>query len=146
MTSASRRLGAAMALSCATLLLVVSLGTAHALRGANESDAFNVRCDRSTMSQSDLDDGRVSITHLKGVSVAKNYDAMARAIFDANREVYLKHFAHSPFARWTCAAKSSFRRSPSSLRRTPCNGRKSLPCSAILIGPPTTSTRPAWSR
>jgi N-acetylglucosaminyl-diphospho-decaprenol L-rhamnosyltransferase len=37
-------------------------------------------------------DGRVQITHLKGVSVAKDYDAMARAIFDANREVYLKHF------------------------------------------------------
>ena len=44
-------------------------------------------------------DGRVRITHLKGVSVAKNYDAMARAIFDANREVYLKHFARSPLAR-----------------------------------------------
>jgi hypothetical protein len=39
--SMSRRLGAAMALSCATLLLVVSLGTAHALRGANERAAMN---------------------------------------------------------------------------------------------------------
>ncbi len=37
-------------------------------------------------------DGRVQITHLKGVSVAKDYDAMARAIFDANRAVFLKHF------------------------------------------------------
>lgn len=37
-------------------------------------------------------DGRVRITHLKGVSVAKEFDAMSRAIFDANREVYLKHF------------------------------------------------------
>jgi N-acetylglucosaminyl-diphospho-decaprenol L-rhamnosyltransferase len=37
-------------------------------------------------------DGRVQITHLKGVSVAKDYDAMATAIFDANRDVYLKHF------------------------------------------------------
>ncbi len=37
-------------------------------------------------------DGRVRITHLKGVSVAKDYDAMALAIFDANRDVYLKHF------------------------------------------------------
>lgn len=37
-------------------------------------------------------DGRVAITHLKGVSVAKEFDAMSRAIFDANREVYLKHF------------------------------------------------------
>jgi GT2 family glycosyltransferase len=37
-------------------------------------------------------DGRVQITHLKGVSVARDYDAMALAIFDANRDVYLKHF------------------------------------------------------
>jgi len=37
-------------------------------------------------------DGRVAITHVKGVSVAKDFDAMSRAIFDANREVYLKHF------------------------------------------------------
>jgi len=37
-------------------------------------------------------DGRVQITHLKGVSVGKDYDRMARAIFDANRDVYLKHF------------------------------------------------------
>src|ERR1051325_119853 len=47
-------------------------------------------------------DGRVQITHLKGLSVAKNYDAMARAIFDANRDVYLKHFTprRSPLVRW----------------------------------------------
>jgi GT2 family glycosyltransferase len=47
-------------------------------------------------------DGRYSITHLKGVSVAKNYDAMARAIFDANRAVFLKHFnPHgSRLVRW----------------------------------------------
>jgi GT2 family glycosyltransferase len=37
-------------------------------------------------------DGRVGITHLKGVSVGKDYKRMARAIFDANRDVYLKHF------------------------------------------------------
>jgi N-acetylglucosaminyl-diphospho-decaprenol L-rhamnosyltransferase len=37
-------------------------------------------------------DGRVQMTHLKGVSVGKDYDRMARAIFDANRDVYLKHF------------------------------------------------------
>jgi N-acetylglucosaminyl-diphospho-decaprenol L-rhamnosyltransferase len=37
-------------------------------------------------------DGRVRITHLKGLSVAKDYDAMAPAIFDATRDVYLKHF------------------------------------------------------
>jgi hypothetical protein len=43
-------------------------------------------------------DGRVAITHLKGVSVAKDFDAMSRAIFDANREVYLKHFV--PHGAW----------------------------------------------
>lgn len=37
-------------------------------------------------------DGRVSIVHLKGVSVAKDYAGMSHAIFDANRDVYLKHF------------------------------------------------------
>lgn len=37
-------------------------------------------------------DGRVAITHLKGVSVARSYEAMSSAIFDANRDVYLKHF------------------------------------------------------
>ncbi|MEO6005709.1 MAG: glycosyltransferase family 2 protein [Opitutus sp.] len=37
-------------------------------------------------------DGSVQITHLKGVSVAKDYEAMSQAIFDANRDVYLKHF------------------------------------------------------
>lgn len=47
-------------------------------------------------------DGRVQITHLKGLSVAKNYDAMSRAIFDANRDVYLKHFnpRGSAWVRW----------------------------------------------
>jgi GT2 family glycosyltransferase len=43
-------------------------------------------------------DGSVAITHLKGVSVAKDFDAMSRAIFDANREVYLKHFV--PHGAW----------------------------------------------
>ena len=37
-------------------------------------------------------DGSVQITHLKGLSVAKNYETMSRAIFDANRDVFLKHF------------------------------------------------------
>ncbi|AOS44554.1 N-acetylglucosaminyl-diphospho-decaprenol L-rhamnosyltransferase [Lacunisphaera limnophila] len=44
-------------------------------------------------------DGRVSLTHLKGLSVAKDYDRMAAAIFDANRDVYLKHFGRSAYAR-----------------------------------------------
>lgn len=37
-------------------------------------------------------DGRVAITHLKGQSVARDYARMSVAIFDANRDVYLKHF------------------------------------------------------
>lgn len=45
-------------------------------------------------------DGRVEIIHLKGVSVAKEFDAMSQAIFDANRDVYLKHFGTSAWARW----------------------------------------------
>lgn len=44
-------------------------------------------------------DGRCAITHLKGLSVAKDFDRMSAAIFDANRDVYLKHFGASAFAR-----------------------------------------------
>ncbi|MEJ1973262.1 MAG: glycosyltransferase family 2 protein [Lacunisphaera sp.] len=44
-------------------------------------------------------DGRVALTHLKGLSVAKDFDRMSTAIFDANRDVYLKHFGASAFAR-----------------------------------------------
>jgi N-acetylglucosaminyl-diphospho-decaprenol L-rhamnosyltransferase len=48
-------------------------------------------------------DGSVEITHLKGVSVAKDYARMSAAIFDANRDVYLKHFnpRHSILVEWT---------------------------------------------
>lgn len=51
-------------------------------------------------------DGRVAITHLKGLSVAKDYDAMSAAIFDANRDVYLKHFnpGDSALVRWKYTA------------------------------------------
>ena len=47
-------------------------------------------------------DGRVQITHLKGVSVGRDFDRMSRAIFDANRDVYLKHFnpRGSALVRW----------------------------------------------
>jgi GT2 family glycosyltransferase len=47
-------------------------------------------------------DGRVQIVHLKGASVAKDYERMARAIFDANRDVFLKHFnpRGSALVRW----------------------------------------------
>jgi GT2 family glycosyltransferase len=44
-------------------------------------------------------DGRQRITHLKGLSVAKDFDRMSTAIFDANRDVYLKHFGRSSLAR-----------------------------------------------
>lgn len=37
-------------------------------------------------------DGAVQITHLKGMSVARDWEKMSQAIFDANRDVYLKHF------------------------------------------------------
>ncbi len=47
-------------------------------------------------------DGQVAITHLKGLSVAKDHGAMSAAIFDANRDVYLKHFnpGGSALVRW----------------------------------------------
>lgn len=51
-------------------------------------------------------DGRVQITHLKGMSVARDFDRMSRAIFDANRDVYLKHFnpRGSRLVRWKFVA------------------------------------------
>jgi N-acetylglucosaminyl-diphospho-decaprenol L-rhamnosyltransferase len=47
-------------------------------------------------------DGRVAITHVKGVSVAKDFATMSQAIFDANRDVYLKHFnpRGSAWVKW----------------------------------------------
>ncbi len=50
-------------------------------------------------------DGSVSIVHLKGLSVARDFDRMSRAIFDANRDVYLKHFnpRNSRLVRWKYA-------------------------------------------
>lgn len=45
-------------------------------------------------------DGATSIIHLKGVSVAKELASMSAAIFDANRDVYLKHFGGTRFSRW----------------------------------------------
>ena len=51
-------------------------------------------------------DGRVQITHLKGVSVARDFEKMSQAIFDANRDVYLKHFnpRGSALVRWKYTA------------------------------------------
>jgi GT2 family glycosyltransferase len=43
-------------------------------------------------------DGRFTVIHLKGLSVAKEYEAMSRAIFDANKAFYLKHF--NPGSHW----------------------------------------------
>lgn len=47
-------------------------------------------------------DGRVQITHLKGMSVSKEFERMSAALFDANRDVYLKHFnpRGSRWVRW----------------------------------------------
>jgi len=47
-------------------------------------------------------DGAVKITHLKGMSVARDFERMSQAIFDANRDVYLKHFnpRNSALVRW----------------------------------------------
>ncbi|HET6229641.1 MAG TPA: hypothetical protein VFE05_06125 [Longimicrobiaceae bacterium] len=42
--------------------LMMGLLRSGALRGASPADAFQVRCDRSTMSQNDLDNGRVIAT------------------------------------------------------------------------------------
>ena len=44
-------------------------------------------------------DGRVAITHLKGMSVSREHAAMSRAIFDSNLAVYLKHF-NPKGSRW----------------------------------------------
>jgi len=44
-------------------------------------------------------DGSQSIVHLKGLSVGKDFDRMSTAIFDANRDVYLKHF-NPKGSRW----------------------------------------------
>jgi phage tail sheath protein FI len=41
--------------------LLLSLWHAGALRGASPDEAFNVRCDRSTMTQNDIDNGRVIV-------------------------------------------------------------------------------------
>lgn len=47
-------------------------------------------------------DGSHAIVHLKGLSVGKDFDRMSTAIFDANRDVYLKHFnpSRSRWIRW----------------------------------------------
>lgn len=54
-------------------------------------------------------DGPVQITHLNGVSVAKDCDVMSRAIFDANREVCLKHFVPRQFwAPWAWLVRTKY--------------------------------------
>lgn len=47
-------------------------------------------------------DGRVSLIHLKGVSSAKESEKMAKAIFSATKQFYLKHFnpRGSRWVRW----------------------------------------------
>lgn len=55
--SSGDQLWAKLGESLGTLLL--GLWRAGALRGATPADAFYVRCDRSTMTQNDIDNGRV---------------------------------------------------------------------------------------
>jgi N-acetylglucosaminyl-diphospho-decaprenol L-rhamnosyltransferase len=61
-------------------------------------------------------DGRVQIVHLKGTSVSKDYESMSQAIFDANRDVFLKHYNPqkrkliqwsyvAAFGVWKCVAR-----------------------------------------
>lgn len=74
-------------------------------------------------------DGSVRITHLKGVSVAKDYDRMAAAIFDANRDVYLKHFnpRGSRWVRWKYTAAFGLWRRVARLRARLRGHRKVRP-------------------
>ena len=74
-------------------------------------------------------DGRVQITHLKGVSVAKDYDRMARAIFDANRDVFLKHFnpRGSRLVRWKYRAAFGLWKAVALLRAQLCGQRRVQP-------------------
>lgn len=54
-------------------------------------------------------DGSQSILHIKGVSVAKDYDHMSRAIFDANCEVLLRHFNPGGSALRAAGIRFAFR-------------------------------------
>lgn len=74
-------------------------------------------------------DGSVRIVHLKGVSVAKEYDAMSRAIFDANRDVYLKHFnpRQSALIRWKYRAAFGAWKAVARLRAGWRGGRRVQP-------------------
>jgi len=65
--------------------LLLGLLQAGALSGATPADAFDVRCDRSTMSQNDLDNGRVVVevqfaaaAPIEGITIALAIDAGGR--------------------------------------------------------------------
>jgi hypothetical protein len=74
-------------------------------------------------------DGRGQLTHLKGVSVAKDYDRMARAIFDANRDVFLKHFnpRGSRLVRWKYRSAFSLWKTVALFRAQLCGQRRVRP-------------------
>jgi len=74
-------------------------------------------------------DGAVRITHLKGVSVAQEYAAMSTAIFDANRDVYLKHFnpGNSAWVRWKYTAAFGLWKSVARWRATRRGRRRVQP-------------------
>jgi GT2 family glycosyltransferase len=48
-------------------------------------------------------DGRVELIHIKGASSSKEADKMARAVFSATRQFYLKHF--NPHGSWLVGLK-----------------------------------------
>jgi GT2 family glycosyltransferase len=48
-------------------------------------------------------DGRVKLIHIKGASSSKEADKMARAVFGATRQFYLKHF--NPHGSWLVGLK-----------------------------------------
>jgi len=74
-------------------------------------------------------DGRVQITHLKGQSVAKDYKRMSTAIFDANRDVYLKHFnpKNSRLTRWKYTIAFGLWKRVALLRASLCGRRNVRP-------------------
>jgi N-acetylglucosaminyl-diphospho-decaprenol L-rhamnosyltransferase len=72
-------------------------------------------------------DGRVRITHLKGLSVAKELALMSAAIFNANREVYLKHFGGSTFARFKWRVAFGMWKYVALLRRKWSGGKRVRP-------------------
>jgi hypothetical protein len=69
--------------------LLLELWEAGALRGANPDEAFQVRCDRSTMTQADLDAGRVVVHAQLEVAVAVESIRVVLALSEGGRVALL---------------------------------------------------------